>query len=419
MAVTGSDTLVARATHVWGPAVRPAAATDGVAGRMPRVVLEPADATELAAMLQWSDAEGLAIVPRGAGTKLDWTPPPPRVDAVLSTARLNAPLEHCAGDLTATIPSGASIAAVNRLLKREAQWLPLDPAYAGRATIGGIVAANDSGPRRQRYGTPRDLIIGVEMALTSGRVARAGGRVVKNVAGYDLSRLLCGSFGTLAVITRATFKLAPVPAISRTVVSSLQDARQLSDLALAVVSGPLTPTAVELETPPLRLLVRFETTLRAAEEQAMRALELCERHGKGAAIVDEAAEADLWQQHDSRIWRTDQTVLKVSVLPARVGVLLEQVGAALGARKIEWQAAGRAALGVTLIALCGSPDQHAAAVDELRTTTVGLGGTAVGLTTATEVGVSLASWGGAGDALGLMREVKSRFDPHGTLRNGI
>ena len=218
MAVTDSDTLVARAAHVWGPAVRLAAATDGVAGRMPHVVLEPADATELAAMLQWSDAEGLAVVPRGAGTKLDWTPPPPRVDAVLSTARLNTPIEHCAGDLTATIPAGASIAAVNQLLRRERQWLPLDPAHAGRASIGGIVAANDSGPRRQRYGTPRDLIIGVEMALASGRVAKAGGRVVKNVAGYDLSRLLCGSFGTLAVITRATFKLAPVPSISRTVV---------------------------------------------------------------------------------------------------------------------------------------------------------------------------------------------------------
>ena len=174
MDVAGIDTLAGRAERVWGPAARQAAAADGVAGRMPRVVLEPADATELAAMLQWADAEGLAVVPRGAGTKVDWTPPPPRVDAVLSTTRLNTPIEHCAGDLTVTVPAGASIAAVNRLLAREGQWLPLDPAYAGRATIGGIVAANDSGPRWQRYGTPRDLIIGIEMALASGRVAKAG-----------------------------------------------------------------------------------------------------------------------------------------------------------------------------------------------------------------------------------------------------
>ena len=414
MAVTGSDTLVARAADVWGTAVRLADAADAVAGRMPCIVLEPVDAAQLAAMLQWSDAEGLAIVPRGAGTKLDWTPPPQRVDGVLSTARLNAPVEHCAGDLTATIPAGASIAAVNQLLAREGQWLPLDPVHAEHATIGGIVAANDSGPRRQRYGTPRDLIIGVEVALTSGRVARAGGRVVKNVAGYDLSRLLCGSFGTLGVITRATFKLAPIPATSRTVVSSPGDVRQLSEAALALVSGPLTPTAIELETPPLRLLVRFETTLRAAEEQAMRALELCRRYDEGAAIVDAASEADLWQRHSSGIFQAHQTVVKVSVLPARVGVLFEQVGAALGTNKIEWRAAGRAALGVMFIALCGSPGQHAAAVDELRKAAAGLGGTAVGLSTSAE-GTSLASWVGAGDALPLMRAVKSRFDPHGTL----
>ena len=137
---------------------------------------------------------------------------------MLSTARLSGPIDHCAGDLTVTAPAGARLAAVNRLLAAERQWLALDPLASDRATIGGIVATSDSGPRRQRHGTPKDLIIGVEMALADGRLAKAGGRVVKNVAGYDLARLLCGSFGCLAVITSATFKLAPLAPASRTVV---------------------------------------------------------------------------------------------------------------------------------------------------------------------------------------------------------
>ena len=133
---------------------------------------------------------------------------------MLSTLGLNAPVDHVAGDLVATVPAGASLDAVNDVLRRERQWLPLDPACSNRATIGGIIATNDSGPRRHRYGTPRDLIIGIEIALADGRIAKAGGRVVKNVAGYDLSKLLCGSLGSLAVITSATFKLAPLPPAS-------------------------------------------------------------------------------------------------------------------------------------------------------------------------------------------------------------
>ena len=183
-------------------------------------VLEPPDVGALASILRAANANGQTVLPRGSGTKLAWGPVSPPIDTVLSTRRLESPIDHRPGDLIATIPAGATLAAVNELLGREHQWLPLDPQVSPDATIGGIVATNDSGPRRQRYGTPRDLIIGVEMALADGRTAKAGGRVVKNVAGYDLSRLLCGSFGSLAVMTSATFKLAPLPAASRTVVTA-------------------------------------------------------------------------------------------------------------------------------------------------------------------------------------------------------
>src|SRR5215475_7178896 len=219
--------------------------------------LEPVDASQTAAMLEEAGRRGQSLVPTGSATKLGWTRSSSGDDISLSTKRLNAPVQHFAGDLVATIPGGVTLASANGILAQAGQWLPLDPSYPACATIGGIVAANDSGPRRHKYGSPRDLIIGVELALCDGRVARAGGRVVKNVAGYDLSRLVCGSFGSLAVITSATFKLAPLPAASRTVVAVCGKTADAAKLALAVAAEPVTPSAVEIQAPAARLLVRF------------------------------------------------------------------------------------------------------------------------------------------------------------------
>ena len=140
---------------------------------------------------------------------------------------MNAVVAHRHGDLTATIQAGATLATSIATLAQHRQWIPLDPPWADRATIGGLVATNDSGPRRHRYGAPRDLIIGVEFARADGRLAKGGGIVVKNVAGYDLPRLLTGSFGSLGVIVTATFKLYPLTAASRTLVVELRKASDL------------------------------------------------------------------------------------------------------------------------------------------------------------------------------------------------
>jgi glycolate dehydrogenase FAD-binding subunit len=188
-------------------------------------LLEPASAGEVAAILAGASRDRKPILIRGAGTKLTWGEPVSAapVDLVLSTAKLNRVLAHRHGDLTATVQAGATLADVNRTLATHGQWLPLDPPWADRCTIGGLVATNDSGPRRHRYGAPRDLIIGIDIVRADGVAAKAGGIVVKNVAGYDLGRLMTGSFGSLAVIVSATFKLYPLPAASRTVVIELAD----------------------------------------------------------------------------------------------------------------------------------------------------------------------------------------------------
>src|SRR5262245_28792554 len=169
MAAPSLQTLAQTVATRWAVGVRSGAPGDAIDGRLPALVLEPPDVPTLTDMLAWANRERLVVIPRGGGTKIGWGVTPDTVDVVLSTASLTTPIDHCAGDLTATLPAGATLAAVNGMLGRERQWLALDPPMAAQATIGGIVASNDSGPRRHRYGTPRDLIIGVEMALVDGR----------------------------------------------------------------------------------------------------------------------------------------------------------------------------------------------------------------------------------------------------------
>jgi len=395
-----------------------AGAADAVDGHQPRVVLEPGDAATAASMLHWADTERLTVIPRGAGTKLTWGASPSSADLVLSTVRLLAGLDHCAGDLTAILPAGASLAQVNELLGRERQWLPLDPPLSNRATIGGIVATNDSGPRRHRYGTARDLIIGIEMALVDGRTAKAGGRVVKNVAGYDLSRLLCGSFGTLAVIVSATFKLAPLPAASRTVVATMGNAQRLGRLALALAAVPLTPSAVELDSPPARMLIRFETTPAAAEQQAAAACELCKRHEASATVLQGALEDEAWRAYEAQVWRTEGTLLKIAVLPSHVGDLVELIERATASRSVDYRVGGRAALGVLFLKLRGDVERHMEIVQDVRRTAVERGGSAVLLSTPLPVERRVEAWGEVGDSRRTMQAVKARFDPNGTLSPG-
>ena len=176
-------------------------------------VLEPGDAASLAAKLKWANAEGLAIAVRGAGTKQAWGAPASRADVVLSTLGLNTPIDHVAGDLVATVPAGATLDAVNDVLRREKQWLPLDPGVSHLATIGGVIATNDSGPRRHRYGTPRDLILGVEIALVGGKMLQG---YLHAGMQQRLSDVVAAS-GRFVGLTKATL---------------LPDGRALGDIAL-------------------------------------------------------------------------------------------------------------------------------------------------------------------------------------------
>jgi glycolate oxidase FAD binding subunit len=380
-------------------------------------VFEPADVQGVASALRRAASDRLPVFPAG-GASLRHVPAERTGIAVLSLRHLTTPFEHCAGDLTATIPAGARLSDVNAALRLGGQWLPLDLPLSAPGSIGGIVAANASGPRRHRFGSPRDLIIGIEMVLADGRIVKAGGRVVKNVAGYDLGRLLCGSFGSLAVITAATFKLSPIAPVSRTAVIGLVEPGVMGALVGAVGAAPITPSALELDAPPNRVLVRFETTPIAAEQQVGLVCEIGASHGGVVAVLDDRDEADAWQQYEERIWAPGATIVKLSALPTRALQLFERVPEIMTRHEIDWRAGGRVALGVLYFRLPGRTTRHVAVVRELRAMAAAIGGSVVVERAEPGVFAGADRWGDLGDARAVHQAVKQRFDPGGLLSPG-
>jgi glycolate oxidase FAD binding subunit len=186
---------------------RDAGPEDRIAGVQPTMVFEPINEVELATALRYADSAGLSVIPRGSGSKLGWGNPPTRADMVLSTTRLNRVIEHAWADLTVSVEAGCTIGTLQDTLAQHGQRIAIDPLWPEHATVGGLLSTNDSGTLRIRYGGLRDLIIGATIALPDGTLATSGGKVVKNVAGYDLPKLVTGALGTLGVITRAVFRL--------------------------------------------------------------------------------------------------------------------------------------------------------------------------------------------------------------------
>jgi glycolate oxidase FAD binding subunit len=430
----------------FGP-VRDGEVADAIDGVQPRFVIEPASAEGLAGLLAWASREHVSIVLRGRGTKLGWGRSGGRIDVVASTARLDRVLAHAHGDLTATVEAGATVGEVNRELARHGQWLPLQTSFE-QATVGGTIATNESGPLRHRHGTPRDLLIGIQLATTDGRLVKAGGNVVKNVAGYDLGRLVCGSFGSLAAIVTATFKLAPLPGASATLVASFGDRQGLAQAVQAVGASQLEPSAFDLslfsspadgrshgqgggseggigasERSPARsgshagvgyrLLVQFASTPAAIEAQIEGARRLC-----GAAadveIVTGADEADRWRAQARRLWEAPGMIVRVSWLPAaleQVMALVERIGAD---RETSIELAGRAGVGAGLIRVEADVAAQVRAVGELRGKPDVVGHVVV-LRADRAVKAQVDVWGPPADTAGLMRAIKQALDPAAIL----
>ena len=190
----------------------------------------------------------LQVAPRGGGTKLDWGTAPRAIDLMISTAKLTRILEHAPGDMTITVEAGVTIAQIQSALSPHRQRLALDPLWPKDATVGGVIAANDSGALRLRYGGVRDLIIGITVILSDGTIAKSGGKVVKNVAGYDLPKLMSGALGTLGIITKAVFRLHPLPESSRTLTFPFIDRETANQFMLSVTDSIAVPTGLQMRT---------------------------------------------------------------------------------------------------------------------------------------------------------------------------
>ena len=385
---------------------------------MPREIVEPASAEEIAAVLAAAAKERTAVVIRGGGTKIGWGRKPGSVDLVLSTKRLDAVVAHEHADLTATVQAGARLDEVNRILARHGQWLPIESAF-DESTIGGAIATNDSGPLRHRYGTPRDLLIGIRLALTDGRLIKAGGNVVKNVAGYDIGRLMSGSHGSLAAIVSATFKLSPIPAAAATLGATFDRADALVAAVSALTSSQLEPAAVEVRSGPASagpygLLLKFESTPAALDTYIQRARALM--NSSDSQVVSAQSEVDLWREHLRAPWQSPGMVVRFSWLPASLGAVLAFVEE-LRNTVADAEMIGRAALGSGVLRVDADTRVQRNIVDRVRSRSDVFRHVVV-LRADPQLKPHLDVWGPLGDAGSLGASVKHALDPHGILNAG-
>jgi glycolate oxidase FAD binding subunit len=378
--------------------------------------VRPTTTDEAAAALREVAQDGGTVVPRGGGTK----PWGPQVDGtILDTTGLDRILEHNVGDFTAVLEAGVAVADAQATFGAEGQMLALDPplgagASAGeagrggedRATVGGVVATSDSGPLRHRYGGVRDLVVGVTVVLSDGTVAKAGGKVIKNVAGYDLGKLFAGSFGTLGLIATVSVRLHPAPTATATARATTDDPDVLATAARRFAAMPLEADCLDVAWADGRgaLLVRFGGAA-AADLAAAAATRLRDAHLGDADVVE--ADDELWAQQRARQRSPDGAVVKVAGVLTDLSAVLRAAEAA-GATVV-----GRAALGLSWIALAPGDDlaERVATLREAlagRATTVLDGGDKVP-----------GAWPDPDPgALAVMERIKSRFDPARIFRPG-
>jgi glycolate dehydrogenase FAD-binding subunit len=443
LSTTSIPAALARACRT----VQPAGPRDAVAGVVPSWVAAPAGDDEASALLATAAEHGLAVVPRGSGTRIGWGAPPRRCDLIIDTHLLNRVVEHAAGDLVVRVQAGVTLRQLAGVLGSAGQQLALDPPPAlangsdgGTPTIGGMLATGTSGPRRLRYGTPRDLVIGITVVRPTGTVAKSGGKVVKNVAGYDLGKLYAGSYGTLGLITEAVFRLHPVPAAVAFVTAGYAGTAAASQAVAAAAGTDLAPVAVEMDRPGRDGLVRVAVLLEGDPAGvAQRAALLRDVLGAGTATSDKAP--PWWgSARPARLVTgphgpAEPTVLRVSFWAAALPGVLAAIDAAGQEAGLDPAVTGSAAAGVLYPVLDGDADPAAAAqfvaglrdgLDQatLHQTTADpstgrdfAGGgapptraSAVVLTAPAAVREKVDMWGPV-PSLSLMRAVKDQFDP--------
>ncbi|WP_030175871.1 FAD-binding oxidoreductase [Spirillospora albida] len=377
--------------------VRPGEPEEGVLGVEPALVAAPSSVDEAAGVMRVAAALGLAVVPRGGETRLDWGAPPARCDLLVDTRRLDALLEHTSGDLVVSAQAGMPMERLAEVLAERGQRLALDVPLPG-STVGGTIATAAAGPLRTLYGTPRNLVIGLTIVRADGQVARSGGKVVKNVAGYDLGRLFCGSFGTLGLIVEATFRLHPVPAARAWVTRDVDGPKQAYEAVQAVLHSPVAASAVEYIGPG-KVAVLLEGV---PDGLSLRARTTAGLLGGDAEIGGDPPAG--WGRYPD-----GTTLIDVTAPPTALPDLLATAGTA-----VTWNGDGHGHVGLP----AGSPpDVAVRLLGALRDVLGAHRGGAVVRYAPEDVREAVDAWGPV-PALALMRRVKDQFDPDHRLSPG-
>ena len=376
------------------------------------VVCGPADIAQIAQILRFANASGLAVTASGSGTKLGWGNPV-AANIRLSMERMNTLREHAWQDMTCTVEAGSTWAAMQAELARHGQMVALDPLWPERATVGGIVAVNDSGALRLRYGGLRDLIIGMTVVLADGTIAKTGGKVVKNVAGYDLHKLMTGSFGTLGVIAEVHFRLHPLERHSGTW-TAVAPHPSLFDAPLrALLDSQITPSSVQLRVSQRQsaLDVRIAGLPHCMDGVAARLESIL-----NPLELSESTESP-WQARQELVDREGAIVLKVSSISSEICTVLSELRQWADDDGMNYEAVAQAT-GLMMIAIRSAPRAAAALVERLRARLRVCDGSVVALQIPEALREKLDVWGNAADTLTLMREIKRRFDHNRILNPG-
>jgi len=387
------------------------------------VVERPASVVEAAEALR--DTSGPLLF-RGAGTKQAWGGRPAPA-TVVETGSLGRLLEHNPADMTVAVEAGMPLRDLQHVLAKEGQWLAIDPpSEVDGATVGGLLATGDSGPRRLRYGGLRDLVIGVTIVLADGTVARAGGKVIKNVAGYDLSKMMYGSLGTLGLVAEVVLRLHPLPGTSAT--ASLPcSARVATELTAALMASPLEPSAVDWvqeragEPDDGRLAVRFEGTAAGVEAQRAAAQDLIAPGAGALQWHTGEQEQQLWEAMAAEHRPTvGTTCASAATLPTRTRDVAAALAESCRTTGASGQLASRPALGLHTARLTGPAEAVAAAFDSWRATVLdaGAGASVLLRDRPADVEAAVDAMGPAPSSVPLMRSLKHRLDPDGRCAPG-
>jgi glycolate oxidase FAD binding subunit len=385
-----------------------------IAGTLPNYVVYPQTQAQLAACIKLAHSHHWRVLVCGSGSKLDWGGLFAKSDVFISTERLNALIEHAVGDLTITVEAGMKFAQLQALVAANNQFLPIDPIAANTATIGGIIATGDNGSLRQRYGSVRDQVLGMTFVRSDGEIAKAGGRVVKNVAGYDLMKLFTGSYGTLGIIAQVTLRLYPVQEASETVLL-VGNADAIALAAKILRGSALTPTQADIVSTQvvanlglgkgLGLIVRFQSIPESVVEQSKRLLEVGEKLGLEGTTYSHD-EGKLWERLQQQMQANQndtQITCKIGVSPTAAVEILNQVEVGLV----------HISSGLGILHL-----EDSSRIESTRSLCEQNGGFLTILTAPMEVKQKFDVWGYKGNALGIMQRIKQQFDPTNILNPG-